>query len=135
MLQNHDSVTLVFEHQHMFIFRYTIEEINNMMEQNTDGNMEFPRDILLEDCFSNMAEPLYGFVTNVTLIEDEPCVLNTECFENGTRITEENFEQSNLNRTRVNVEDLGQFFLQKRQGNNIFTMLYIRNLEMYEVTN
>ena len=98
-----------------------------MMVQNSDGNMEFPRDVIVEDCFSSMAEPLYGFVTNVTLIEDEPCVLNNECFENGTRIKEENFEQSNLNRTPVNVEDLGQLFLQKRQGNNTLTTLDIRN--------
>ena len=60
----------------------------NMMVENADGNMEFPRDMMLEDCFSPAEEPLFGFVTNVTIPEDilEPCILNVECFENGTRI-------------------------------------------------
>ena len=60
----------------------------NLMVENEDGNMEFPRDMMLEDCFSPAEEPLFGFVTNVTIPEDmlEPCILNVECFENGTII-------------------------------------------------
>ena len=59
-----------------------------LMVENEDGNMEFPRDMMLEDCFSPAEEPLFGFVTNVTIPEDmlEPCILNVECFENGTII-------------------------------------------------
>ena len=58
------------------------------MIENDDGKNEFPRDMMLEDCFSPVREQLYGFVTNVTIPEDklEPCILNVECFENGTRI-------------------------------------------------
>ena len=57
-----------------------------MMEVNEDGKMEFPRDLMVQDCLENAAEPLFGFVTNVTLLNDEPCVQDVECFENGTRI-------------------------------------------------
>ena len=59
-----------------------------MIEENSEGKMEFPRDMIVEDCFSDVEEPLFGFVTNVTIPEDElkPCVLNVECFENGTMI-------------------------------------------------
>ena len=65
-----------------------MEDVMNMMEENEEGNMEFPRDVMLEDCFSGAEEPLYGFVTNVTIPEDmlEPCLVGVECFENGTRI-------------------------------------------------
>ena len=58
------------------------------MVENEDGNMEFQRSIILEDCFSDMAEQLYGFRTNVTLFEDKPCILNEECDINGTLINE-----------------------------------------------
>ena len=57
-----------------------------MMEENSDGQMEFPRDVIMQDCFSGMQEPLFGFVTNVTLVNDSPCILDVECFENGTKI-------------------------------------------------
>lgn len=59
-----------------------------MMRENDEGNMEFPRDVMLEDCFSGSEIPFYGFVTNVTIPGDmlEPCLLGIECFENGTRI-------------------------------------------------
>ena len=60
----------------------------NMMEENNEGNMEFSRDVMIEDCFSGFEEPLFGFVSNVTIPEDmlEPCLVNIECFENGTSI-------------------------------------------------
>ena len=66
-----------------------MEDVMNMMEENDDGKMEFVRDIMMEDCFSGAEEPLYGFVTNVTIPEDmlEPCILDVECYENGTSIT------------------------------------------------
>ena len=72
-----------------------------MMEENEEGNMEFPRDVMIEDCFSGAAEPLYGFVTNVTIPEDmlEPCLVGVECYENGTRIengTNDNGEADDL---------------------------------------
>ena len=69
-------------------FSRTIEDVIGLMVENEDGNNEFPRDMMLEDCFAPVGEQLYGFVTNVTIPEDilEPCILNVECFENGTRI-------------------------------------------------
>ena len=69
-------------------FSRTLEEVMGLMVENEDGNNEFPRDMTLEDCFAPVGEQLYGFVTNVTIPEDilEPCILNVECYENGTRI-------------------------------------------------
>ena len=66
-----------------------MEDVMNMMEENDDGKMEFVRDIMTEDCFSGAEEPLYGFVTNVTIPEDmlEPCIIDVECYENGTSIS------------------------------------------------
>ena len=62
----------------------------SMMKENEEGNMEFPRDIMVEDCFSGVEEPLYGFVTNITIPEEmlKPCLIGVECFENGTRFDE-----------------------------------------------
>ena len=60
--------------------------------------MEFPRDMIVEDCFSDVEEPLFGFVTNVTIPEDrlKSCVLNVDCYENGTMIdATENLEEEN----------------------------------------
>ena len=57
-----------------------------MMVMNSDGKMEFPRDMMIQDCLQNSVEPLYGFVTNVTLLTDQPCIRGVECFENGTTI-------------------------------------------------
>ena len=57
-----------------------------MMAMNEDGKMEFPRDLMVEDCLENAAEPLFGFVTNITLANDQPCIQDVECSENGTLI-------------------------------------------------
>ena len=71
-----------------FIFeRYTIEEIQNMMVLNNEGKMEFPRDMMASDCFRGQVEPLFGFVTNITLIDEQPCIEGVECFVNGTSIS------------------------------------------------
>ena len=71
-----------------FIFeRYTIEEIQNMMVLNSEGKMEFPRDMMASDCFRGQVEPLFGFVTNITLIDEQPCIEGVECFINGTSIS------------------------------------------------
>ena len=74
-----------------------MEDVMNMMDENTEGNMEFPRDVMIEDCFAGSEEPLYGFVTNVTIPEDmiKPCLVNIECFENGTSINATNNTQDN----------------------------------------
>ena len=32
----------------------------DLMKENTDGKMEFPRDIAMHDCFSGTAEPLWS---------------------------------------------------------------------------
>ena len=76
-----------------------MEDVMNMMEENTEGNMEFSRDVMLEDCFSGTQEPLYGFVTNVTIPEDmlKPCLVNIECFENGTSINATQNTEENVN--------------------------------------
>ena len=62
----------------------------SMMKENDDGNLEFPRDVMVEDCFSGVEEPLYGFITNITIPEEmlKPCLVGVECFENGTRFDE-----------------------------------------------
>ena len=60
-----------------------------MMVMNENGKMEFPRDLMMQDCLANQVEPLYGFVTNVTLLSDLPCIEGVECTVNGTRIDSE----------------------------------------------
>ena len=83
--------------------RYTLDEIMELMKENTDGKMEFPRDIAMQDCFSGTEEPLYGFVTNVTLVEDMPCLLGIECFENGTTIKVNNIVLESASISEVNL--------------------------------
>ena len=39
-----------------------------------------------EDCFNDIPEPLYGFVTKVTLVDNEPCELGVTCDQNGNKI-------------------------------------------------
>ena len=75
--------------------RYTMDEIMSMMVENDEGEMEFPRNVMLQDCFSDTQEPLYGFVTNVTLVNNSPCILGVECFENGTKIDDNDLTQRN----------------------------------------
>ena len=69
--------------------RYTIDEIVDMMVMDGDGKMEFPRDLMMQDCLANQVEPLFGFVTNVTLKSDQPCIQDVECTANGTTIDSE----------------------------------------------
>ena len=79
-----------------FIFeRYTIEEIQNMMVLNSEGKMEFPRDMMASDCFRGQVEPLFGFVTNITLIDEQPCIEGVECFINGTSISTNDVSENN----------------------------------------
>ena len=40
----------------------------------------------MEDCFNNIQEPLYGFRTKVTLVDNEPCELGVTCDEDGNKI-------------------------------------------------
>ena len=79
-----------------------------LMRENSEGMMEFPRDITMQDCFSDLEEPLYGFVTNVTLVEDMPCILGVQCFENGKTIRgNDGIEESvgsNLNSSNLDLE-------------------------------
>ena len=96
-----------------------MEDVMGMMRENDEGKMEFPRDVMLEDCFSGSEIPLYGFVSNVTIPEEmlEPCLLGVECFENGTRIDGANTtrEDSDFNTDTTNT-DSQLFQLEKRQG-------------------
>ena len=99
-----------------------MEDVMDMMEENDEGNMEFPRDLMVEDCFSSGAEPLYGFVTNVTIPEDmlEPCLVDIECFENGTRIDNAtlNNEQTIDNTTLIGTDPLVLPSILKKQGDS-----------------
>ena len=106
-----------------------MEDVMDMMEPNSEGSMEFPRDVMIEDCFDGAEEPLYGFVTNVTIPEEmlEPCLENVECFGNGTLINATTNSQENLDIiTETNSGDHTQVPL-KRQG-NIMTGTYIFQL-------
>ena len=33
----------------------------------------------MDDCIEDLDEPLYGFTANITLIDDEPCILGDTC--------------------------------------------------------
>ena len=110
----------------MNVFSRTMEDVMNMMEENSEGRMEFPRDVMLEDCFSSSQEPLYGFVTNVTIPEDmlEPCLVGVECFENGTTIRDAiNNQEINDNTDLTNSNVLPETFI-KRQGIILKSILF-----------
>ena len=51
--------------------------------------------MMMHNCIAGMAEPLYGFVSQVMLVEDEPCELGITCTENGDKIGSGN-DQNNL---------------------------------------
>ena len=108
-------------------FSRTIEDVMGMMIENEDGKNEFPRDMTLEDCFAPVGNQLYGFVTNVTIPEDilEPCILNVECFENGTRINETrvNDDERFDNQTLPNIESVIRP-ITKKQGTVGIAYLY-----------
>ena len=95
-----------------------MEDVMEMIEENSEGKMEFPRDMIVEDCFSDVQEPLFGFITNVTIPEDRlrPCVLNAECFENGTMINAiENIEETDWVYIKTSHDRLPRSI--NRQGN------------------
>ena len=81
---------------------------------NSDEKMEFPRDMMIQDCLQNSVEPLYGFVTNVTLLTDQPCIRGVECFENGTSINQTSISmQKDTDMTfKNNISDVGPPFSQ-----------------------
>ena len=108
------------------IFRRTIEDVMEMIEENSEGKMEFPRDMIVEDCFSDVQEPLFGFVTNVTIPEDRlrSCVLNAECFENGTMINAiENIEETDWVSVKISHDRLPRSI--NRQGNTNINLNFI----------
>ena len=76
------------------------------MEENEEGNMEFPRDVMFEDCFPEMEEPLYGFITNVTVLNNSPCLLDVECFENGTSIRNSTTLDEDVGNNIVSTDDI-----------------------------
>ena len=90
-----------------------MEDVMTMMEENKDGHMEFQRDVMLEDCFSGAEEPLYGFMTNVTIPEDmlDPCIVDVECFSNGTSINLTNSSMQEDMTSLTNISDVGPPFL------------------------
>ena len=62
------------------------------MEENADGKMEFPQDVMLEDCFMDMQEIKYGFITNVTLVNETTCIENVTCTIDGMKINANRME-------------------------------------------
>ena len=72
---------------------------------NENGKMEFPRDLMMQDCLANQVEPLYGFVTNVTLLSDQPCIEDVECTVNGTRIDSEDEILSEGDDIPIDIDD------------------------------
>ena len=44
---------------------------------------------MMHNCVGGMEEPLYGFVTQVMIVKDQPCELNITCTENGDSIQRE----------------------------------------------
>ena len=94
------------------------------MEENEEGNMEFPREVMFEDCFPEMEEPLYGFITNVTVLNNSPCLLDVECFANGTSIK----NSTNLNEDATNnivSTDAILSKLEDFQGTSLYQMIIL----------
>ena len=85
-----------------------------------DGKMEFPRDLMMQDCLANQVEPLFGFVTNVTLKSDQPCIQDVECTANGTAIDSED----------EILTDFGDLLLDEEKSVNTTTPSVSRNVEM-----
>ena len=75
---------------------------------NEDGKMEFPKDLMMQDCLENQVEPLFGFVTNVTLRSDQPCLLDVECTEDGTTIDSDD-ELSDVDELLLNIDNQEDF--------------------------
>ena len=50
--------------------------------------------MMMHNCIEGMEEPLYGFVTQVMIVNDQPCELNITCTERGDTILRE-FENNN----------------------------------------
>ena len=94
---------------YLVIFRYTIDEIVDMMVMNEDGKMEFPKDLMMQDCLENQVEPLFGFVTNVTLRTDQPCLLDIECTEDGTTIDSDDAMLSDVDDLLLNIDKQEDF--------------------------
>ena len=75
-----------------------MEDVMGMMEENEEGHMVFQRDMVVEDCFSPTNEPLYGFMSNVTIPEEmlKPCLIDVECYQNGTSINQTESGEGNF---------------------------------------
>ena len=98
-----------------------------MMVMNEDGKMEFPKDLMMQDCLENQVEPLFGFVTNVTLRTDQPCLLDVECTENGTTIDSDDAMLSDVDDLLLNVV--------KQENLNINTTQKPKNAEIKDILN
>ena len=55
--------------------------------------------MMMHDCIDGMDEPLYGFVTELDLVDDAPCILDTTCDANGNKI-QSSIDQNNLTPVR-----------------------------------
>ena len=55
--------------------------------------------MMMHDCIDGMDEPMYGFVTELDLVDDAPCILDTTCDANGNKI-EGSIDQNNLTPVR-----------------------------------
>ena len=50
--------------------------------------------MMMHNCIEGMEEPRYGFVTQVMIVNDQPCELNITCTESGDKIQGE-FDHNN----------------------------------------
>ena len=112
------------------VFRYTIDEIVDMMVMNEDGKMEFPKDLMMQDCLENQVEPLFGFVTNVTLRTDQPCLLDVECTEDETTIDSDD-ELSDVDELLLNIDNQEDFNTTTTQNP---TTAEIRDIANHDMT-
>ena len=48
-----------------------------------DDNLGIDDRINMEDCFDT---PLYGYVANITVVDDVPCTLGVDCVSNNTLV-------------------------------------------------
>ena len=84
--------------------------------------------MMMHDCIEGMAEPLYGFVTKVNLVEDQACSFNVTCDANGNLLQSEPRQNNvvvdrNPNQSYIqNHNDLLQTYLDvNRQATEEFT--------------
>ena len=69
-----------------------------LLSKVTERNRFFsiPSFCILDDCFDDLEEPLYGYVVEVETISNETCNINQES-ENPCRFFDDDFDEKDLN--------------------------------------